>query len=127
MLKSSSPAAKIDKYLDRFTAVLFPRGNIETLIFNWLLNFCNPGYSPVDREHARAVHQRSGRKTNRMVLGASAPVLFGLARSFLVGVISELTGFFQGLEALGTGRQPACGFESGLSRLPVFISRVGCL
>ena len=73
---------------------------------------------------AREVRQRNGRKTNRAVLRALAPVWFGLARSLLVGVISELTGFFQGLDALATGRQPARGFESGFGRLPVSLGRI---
>jgi hypothetical protein len=51
----------------------------------------------------------------------------GLARPFPVGVISQLASLFQGFAALGTNGHLACSFESGLSRLSVFIGRQASL
>jgi len=50
--------------------------------------------------------------------------LFGLPRSFLIGVISQLAGFLQSFDALDTSGQLSRGFESGLRHLPIFISRI---
>lgn len=51
----------------------------------------------------------------------------GLARPFPVGVLSQLASLFQGFAALGTNGHLACSFESGLSRLSVFIGRTRLL
>jgi hypothetical protein len=51
----------------------------------------------------------------------------GVALSFPVRVIAQLAGFLQGLKSLGSNRQLARRFESGLRRYPIVIRLAGLL
>jgi hypothetical protein len=72
----------------------------------------------------RGLLYRRRPKKNSWAPEASGTALFGLPRSFLVSVISQLAGFLQSFDALDTSGQLSRSFESGLSHFPIFISRI---